>query len=65
MRFIPAKEGDIRTRSFFAWFPVGNYKTGEIRWLERVNVKEEYKRLLSPTRIFEGWMVIKFYDKKI
>lgn len=68
MRFIPPKNGDKRTRSFFAWLPVINHKTGETRWLERVNVKEEYKIGFSggsSLRICKSWVIIEFYDQEI
>ena len=37
---VGPKIGDIRVRSWFAFFPVhiGN----EVRWLERVTVREQY-----------------------
>lgn len=43
--------GDERFRTFFAWFPVANFY--EIRWLEKVSVRETFSSE-------NGWSIEEF-----
>lgn len=56
MRFQCLRSGDVRIRSFFAFFPVE--ANGEVRWLERVTIEEVFKRYTYD----DFWEVIRFID---
>ena len=63
MRFKKPTEGDTRVRKFFAWIPVREIKTGEIRWLEHVTVNDRYITGIgggSEPRVCDGWVVDSF-----
>jgi hypothetical protein len=50
----------VRTRKFFAWFPVFTY--AECRWLRRVHVKELWTR--KPDLWSDGyyWDIVEFLE---
>jgi len=52
------KENDIRDRTFFAWLPV--IVPLEIRWLERVTVRQRYWVSCSDS----GWENMSFLNNK-
>lgn len=58
MRFKQIPEGEERTRTFFAWWPIWCYKTCETRWLERVTVRECYVYAYASST----WWVVAFID---
>jgi hypothetical protein len=67
MRFpnTAPKNGDIRTRTFFAWFPITDADKTETRWLETVTVVEKYYEGIggyTAPRIARFWYVLNFRD---
>lgn len=61
MKFIRADEGDTRTLSFFALFPVTIDK--ETRWWEHVTVLQVYRYGYPKSRLDGDWYNLKFEDK--
>lgn len=66
MRKHGYKHGDIRVRSFFAFFPVTICKfresvrvSEETRWLERVKVRQQFSHISS---FSPRWLNIEFVD---
>ncbi len=56
-------EGDVRERTFFAWFPITVTK-GKFcitRWLERVTVEESFRENFDSG----FWVIIKFIEKGV
>jgi len=61
MRWIMAQEGDSRIKSWFAIVPVeiGN----EVRWFERVSVKQVYNKSIYGGRVVFYWADVEFVDE--
>lgn len=60
MRKLSIKDGTLRERQFFAWFPVSierNHRL-ETRWLETVRVREQFQVLITIC----GWEKIEFLE---
>ena len=61
--WYPAKPGDIRVKTWFAFIPV---KIGKnIRWLETVQVEyrcESFNRFLPPCAEYFAWVKHRFLD---
>lgn len=62
MKWIVAKEGDTRIKPWFAFFPVeiGN----EVRWFERVYVKQVYTKSIYGGRVVFYWADVEFVDER-
>ena len=61
MRWKSPVHGDRRERKFFAWLPVSSREEpGSFRWLETVEVLEEYRSGIS----VQYWMVVRFLDRE-
>jgi hypothetical protein len=67
MRFVDTELGTERVKTWFALFPVSIGR--ETRWLEKVTVKQEYKKITSfdidgDPQSDEDWYNVKFIDEE-
>lgn len=58
MRINHPDDGDKRTRTFFAWYPVHSKNNNQTRWFEVVTVVETY----TYTPEGSGWRINNFVD---
>jgi hypothetical protein len=65
------KNGDIKTKTFFAWFPISIIDwdskpiVEEIRWLETVTVEYKFREVSYSDYHYAKWEKVRFIENRI